>query len=64
MKDLSFKAAIIGLVGSSIWYDTADNAVGQIVKYSGAVMSAPINKVIKIIKRFRNIDNNHALDIK
>jgi hypothetical protein len=64
MKDLAFKAAITGLVSSSIWYDTADNAVGQILKYGGALTAAPGHKFIKIIKRFRNIDKKHALDIK
>jgi hypothetical protein len=64
MKDLAFKAAITGLVGSSIWYDTADNAVEQVLKYASVITAAPGHKFIKIIKRFRNIDNNHALDIK
>jgi hypothetical protein len=64
MKDFAFKAAITGLVGSSIWYDTADNAVEQILRYASAISAAPGHKFIKIIKRFRNIDNNHALDIK
>jgi hypothetical protein len=64
MKDFAFKVAITGLVGSSIWYDTADNAAEQVLKYAGAVMAAPGHKFIKIIKRFRNIDSNHALDIK
>jgi len=64
MKDLAFRVAFTGLVGSSVWYDTADNAVEQILKYTGAIVAAPGHKFIKIVKRFRNIDKNHALDIK
>jgi len=64
MKDFAYRVAITGLAGSTIWYDTADNAVEQVLKYTGAIMAAPGHKFIRIIKRFRNIDKNHALDIK
>jgi hypothetical protein len=64
MKDFAFRAAITGLVGSSIWCDSADNAVEQVIKYAGAIAAAPGHKFIKIVKRFRAIDNNYTLDIK
>jgi hypothetical protein len=64
MKDFAYRVAITGLAGSTIWYDVADNAVEQVLRYTGAIMAAPGNKFIRIIKRFRNIDKNHALDLK
>jgi hypothetical protein len=64
MKDFAFKVAITGLVDSSIWSDTADNAVEQVIKYAGAIAAAPGHKFIKIVKRVRGIDNNYTLDIK
>lgn len=64
MKDLAFKVALTGLVGSSIWSDTADTAVEQVLKYAGAIAAAPGNKFIKILKRFRGMNGDHTLDIK
>ena len=64
MKDLAFRVALTGLVGSSIWSDTADTAVEQVLKYAGAAAAAPGHKFIKIIKRFRGINSDHTLDIK
>jgi hypothetical protein len=64
MKDFACRVGITGWVGSTIWYDTADNAVEQILKYTGAIIAAPGHKFIRIIERFRNIDKNHTLDIK
>jgi hypothetical protein len=64
MKDLAFKVAFTGLVGSSIWSDTADTAVEQVLKYAGAIAAAPGHRFIKIIKRFRGMNGDHTLDIK
>jgi hypothetical protein len=63
-KDFAYRVAIAGLAGSTIWYDTADNAVEQVFRYTSAIIAAPGHKFIRIIKRFRNIDTNHALDIR
>lgn len=63
-KDFAFKVAFTGLVGSSIWCETADNAVEQILRYAGAIAAAPGHKFIKVVKRFRSIDDKYALDIK
>jgi hypothetical protein len=64
MKDLAFRVAFTGLVGSSIWSDTADTTTGQVVKYAGAIAAAPGTKLLKILKRFRGMNGNHTLDIK
>ena len=64
MKDLAFKVALTGLVGSSIWSDTADTAVEQVLKYASAIAAAPGHKFIKIVKRFRGMSDEHTLDIK
>jgi hypothetical protein len=59
-----FKVAFTGLIGSSIWSDTADTTTGQVVKYAGAIAAAPGTKLLKILKRFRGMNGNHTLDIK
>jgi hypothetical protein len=64
MKDFAYKTALTGLVGSTIWGNTADNAVEQIMKYAGAIVAAPGHKFLKILKRFRKIDDNYASSIK
>jgi hypothetical protein len=64
MKDLGFRVAFTGLIGSSIWSDTADTATGQVVKYAGAIAAAPGGKFLKILKRFRGMNGDHTLDIK
>jgi hypothetical protein len=64
MKNLAFRTACTGLIGCSVWGDTADNAVKQVIKYASAIAAAPENKFIKLIKKFRSIDDNYTLDIK
>jgi hypothetical protein len=64
MKDLAFKVALTGLVGSSIWSDMADTGVEQVLKYAGAIAAAPGHKFVKIVKRFRSMNVDHTLDIK
>jgi len=64
MKDLAFRLALTGLVGSTIWSDTADTAVEQVLKYAGPIMTAPGYKFKNIVKRLRKIDNKYTLDIK
>lgn len=64
MKDLAFKAAITGLVGSAIWSDTADNLAEQVLRYGGAISAAPGRKLKNIIKKLQGVDSNYALDIR
>lgn len=64
MKDLSFRVALTGLIGTTIWSDTADSAVELVVKHAGAIAASPGLKFKNIIKKLRNIDDRHTLDIK
>jgi hypothetical protein len=64
IKDLAFKVALTGLVGSSIWSDMADTGVEQVLKYAGAIAAAPGHKFIKLMNRFRSMNGDHTLDIK
>lgn len=42
MTDFSIKTAIAGVVGASIWSETADNGAAQLAKYGSAMLSAPV----------------------
>jgi hypothetical protein len=64
MKDLAFRLAITGLVGSTIWSDTADTAIEQVLKYAGPIMAAPGYKFKNVVKRLQKIDSKYTLDIK
>ena len=64
IENLAFRIAISSLIMSSIWYDTADNVINQLFLYSKSIVAAPGYRFIGIITKFRNMDHNHALDIK
>jgi hypothetical protein len=64
MKDLAFRTAITTAVGTTIWSDTADTAVEQIVKYASAIVAAPGFKFRNIKRKLQRIDSHHASDIK
>ena len=64
MKDLPFRVALTGLIATTIWSDTADSAVELVVKHAGAIAAASGLKFKNIIKKLRNIDDRHTLDIK
>ena len=64
MQDFAFRAALTGLVGSTIWHDTADTAVKQILKYSSLIAATPGGKFKNILKKLQGINNDHTLDIK
>ena len=64
MKDFAFRAALTGLVGSTIWSDTADTAVKQVLKYASLIASTPGSKFKNILKKLQRINNDHTLDIK
>jgi hypothetical protein len=64
MKDLAFRLALTGLIGSTIWSDTADTAIEQVLKYAGPIIAAPGYKFKSVVKRLQKIDNKYTLDIK
>jgi hypothetical protein len=64
MKDFAFRTALSGLIGSTIWSDTADTAVEQILKYSSAILATPGFKFTNISKKLLSIKSDHTLDIK
>ena len=64
MKDFAFRAALTGLVGSTIWSDTADTAVKQVLKYASLIAATPGSKFKNILKKLQRINNDHTLDIK
>jgi hypothetical protein len=64
MKNLAFRLALTGLIGSTIWSDTADTAIEQVLKYAGPIMAAPGYKFKNVVKRLQKIDNKYTLDIK
>jgi len=63
-KDFAARVGVAGLFGSTVWCGTADNAIEQILRYSSAIAAAPGHKFVKVIKRFRSIDDKYALAIK
>ena len=64
MKDLAFRLAISSLIMSSVWCDTADNVINQLLLYSKSIVALPGYRFIGIVTKFKNMDHNHALDIK
>jgi hypothetical protein len=64
MKDLAYRLALTGLIGSTIWSDKADTAIEQVLKYASLVMAAPGYKFKSVVKRLQKIDNKYTLDIK
>lgn len=64
IRDFAIKAAIAGAVGSSVWFETADNAAGQLSKYGPAILAAPGKKFIGLYHRIKGIDPRHSADIK
>ena len=64
MQDFALRAAITGLIGSTIWSDTADTAASQVAKYAAAIVGSPGNKFRKILKKLQGIDADYTRDIK
>jgi hypothetical protein len=63
-KDFAFKTAFITLVSSTIWADSADTSVKQILKYSSSIIAAPGFKFKSIVNKLRGINPDYSLDIK
>ena len=64
IEDIAIKAGIAGVVGASIWSETADNAAGQLAKYGSAMLTAPGKKFVRLYKKIRKVDPQHSIDIK
>ena len=65
MKDLAFRVALTGVISSTIWSDTADMTVKQLLKYSSLIAATPGSQFKNILKKLQRINNNdHSLDIK
>lgn len=64
MNDFAIKTAIAGVVGSSIWSETADNAAAQLAKYGSAILAAPGKRFVRLYSRIKGIDPQHSIDIK
>lgn len=64
MKDFAFRAALMGLVNSTIWSDMTDNAVEQLLKYLDVIVAVPDNKFKLFVKQLKDIENNYTLEIK
>ncbi len=64
MKDFTFREALTRLVGSTIWSDTADTAVKQVLKYSSLIAATFGFKFKNILKKLQRINNHYTLDIK
>lgn len=65
MKDLAFRVGLTGLISSTIWSDTADTTVKQVLKYSSLIAATPGYKFKNILRKLQRINNNdNTLDIK
>ena len=64
MNDFAIKTAIAGVVGASIWSETADNAAAQLAKYGSAMLSAPGKKFVRLYRRIKGVDPQYSMDIK
>lgn len=58
------KVTIAGVMGASIWAESADNAAALIVRYSKAIAMAHGNKLARIGKNLRRIDPEYTRDIQ
>ena len=64
MVNLPVKAAIEGSIGSTIWFESFDNAATNITQYAGDIAAAPGRKLIRIANRLKNINPDHTQYIK
>ena len=64
INDFAIKTAVAGVVGASIWSETADNASRQLAKYGAAILSAPGKKFVRLYSRIKGVDPQHSIDIK
>ena len=56
ISDLPIKAAIAGGIDAFIWYETADNAAGQLAKYGFAMLSAPGKKFVRLYRKIKGVE--------
>lgn len=64
MADLALKTGVAGMVLSTIWSESADNAAAHIIYYSKAIVMAPGTKLRSIVRKLQRIDPTQTRDIR
>lgn len=62
--DMAIKAAVVGGFWATIYGPAADSAASNLVKYAGAIVSAPGNKFKRFYKKLKGLNPDYHAEIR